>query len=351
MATPIPVSTLDDNAIQTFIAQTASVAALRTASVPTLTATATLRNTSTPVPTYTLVGTLIPPTPLPISHTNYYRVKHDTQLAKYNYKSRTAGPGWPENYGAQTPEVVRLSVELDTGSGTNRTSLNGTWGQYIDLLNNYNVRKLIFLKSNSTALFNGAGFPQLESLTMGGNVITLDEIQGGWGRVHTFDYRSPGSLKTLNYKNKPDLIHKFILVGWSRKSKASYFSNPPRGDIYWPLVSDRAVWIPLEYLESFPILPSIIVTKEKQPVREQPARESRLISTDIVAGESVTIIGYYPSGSDVWGQISNGGWIELLTHRKGALVYPTSWSMETLPPIPPAVDPPTLSTSTPTTTP
>jgi hypothetical protein len=347
MAAPIPVSTLDGDAINTYIAQTADAAAIRTASVPTLTATATLRSTSTPIPTYTLVGTLIPPTPLPISHTNYYRIKHDTELALYNYKSRTAGPGWPEAYGAQTPEIERLFVGLSTNSGSNRTTLNGSWAQYIDLLNDYNAKKLSFLKSDSTALFNGAGFPQLESLTMGGNVITLDEIQGGWGRVHTFDYRSPGALKTLNYKNAPDLIHKFVLVGWSRKTKSSYFSNPPRGDVYWPLVSDKPVWIPLEFLESFPILPDTIVMKEKQPVREQPALDSRSVS-EIAAETTVTIINYYPSGSDVWGQLSSGGWIELLAHQKGAVTYPTSWSMETLPPIPPAVEPPALPTDTPT---
>jgi hypothetical protein len=337
IATPPPASTLDANAINTYIAQTANVAAVRTASVPTLTATATLRNTSTPEPTYTLVGTLIPPTPLPVSGTQYFRVKHDSQLAQYNYKSRTADPGWPNGiWGLQTTEVVPLSVGLDMALGTHRTTMDGTWGQYIDMLNDYNKKKISYVKANNTALFNGAGFPQMESLTMGGNIITLDEIRGNWGRVHTFDYRNPGTLKTVNYITNPDLIHKFVIVGWKRSSKATYWSNPPHGDLYWPLVSSRPVWIPMEYLEPFPILPMTVTISERQDVRKEPSLDSPSLTADVLVGHSVTVINYHPGGSDVWGQLSNGGWIELLAHRKGLIYYPTSWSMATLPPIAPA---------------
>jgi hypothetical protein len=336
MATAIPVSTLDADAISTFIVQTANVAATRTASVPTLTATATLRSTFTPEPSYTPVGTIIPPSPIPVSQVRYFRVKHDSQLAKYDFRSRTAEPNWPTIWGLQTTEVVPLSVGLDMALGTNRTNMEGTWEQYIDLLNDYDRKKLNYVKANNTALFNGAGFPQMESLTMGGNIITLDEIRGNWGRVHTFDYRNPGTLKTINYITNPDLVHKFVVVGWKKSSKATYWVNPPRGDLYWPLVSSRPVWIPMEYLEAFPILPMAVTAKERLKVREKPALDSRSITADFTEGKSVTIVDYYPSGSDVWGRLSNGGWIELLAHRKGLIYYPTSWSMETLPPIAPA---------------
>jgi len=339
IATPPPASTLDANAINTYIVQTANVAATRTASVPTLTATATLRSTFTPEPTYTPVGTLIPPTSFPVGKVQYYRVKHDTQLARYNYKSRTADPGWPTDiWGLQTTEMVPLSVGLDMALGTHRTTMDGVWEQYIDLLNDYNKKKLNYVKADNTALFNGAGFPQMESLTMGGNIITLDEVRGSWGRVHTFDYSNPGSLKTINYTTRPDLVHKFVVVGWSRKTKSTYFTNTPQGDLYWPLVSDRAVWIPMEYLESFPILPMTVIVdaKERLAVMEEPSLDSLKITADITEGNSLTVVEYHPSGSDVWGRLSNGGWIELLAHRKGLIYYPTSWSMETLPPIAPA---------------
>jgi hypothetical protein len=108
-----PVPTLDPNAINTIIVQTANVAATRTASVPTYTATATLQNTSTPQPTFTLVQPIIFPSSTGIPRLQYYRVKHDSQLADYDYKSRTAASSWPvEIWGLQTPEVFPMSVKL-----------------------------------------------------------------------------------------------------------------------------------------------------------------------------------------------------------------------------------------------
>ena len=329
IATPYPVSTLDAQAINTYIVQTANAAAIRTASVPTLTATATPRSTFTPIPTFTPIATFVPPSPIPVGKVQYFRVKHDTQLAQYNYQSRTVDPGWPESlWGSQTPEIVRLTLGQSLSSGTTRTIVNGTWSQYIDMLNEYNPKKINYVKADNTALFNGAGFPQLESLTMGGNVITLDEIQGGWGRVHTIDYSNPGSLKDVNYITRPDLVHKFVIIGWSRRTKSSYLGNTPQGDLYWPLVSAKPVWIPMEYLEPFPILPMDVTANKNQPVRQQPALDSPLTRFDFVQGKTETIIDYHPSGSDVWGRLANGYWILLM--RQGQ--YLTSWSMATYPP-------------------
>jgi len=335
-ATPVP--TLDPNTISTFIAQTANAASTRTASVPTLTATATLRSTATLEPTFTPVGAIIFPTLAPITRLQYYRVKHDNQLAYYNYKSRTADLDWPiEKWGFQTPEVVPMLVALKMGSGTHRTKLDSAWGSYIDKLNNYNEKKIYYVKADNTALFNGAGFPQLESLTMGGNIITLDEVRDGWGRVHTFDFHNPGPLEDVNYITKPDLIHKFVVVAWKRPTQTTFWVNPPPpyGDLYWPLVSSRAVWISMGFLEPFPILPMTVTGITTQTARSKPSKDSSLTNFRLSEGKSASVVEYYPSGSDVWGRLAGGGWIALLTHEKGVLQYPTSWSMETRPPLPP----------------
>jgi len=335
MATPVPL--LDPNAINTFIVQTANIAGIQTASVPTLTATATLQNTSTPEPTFTAVGTIIFPTSTPIVRLQYFRVKHDSQLEAYNYRSRTADPSWPtDTWGLQTTEISRMLVGLKLSSGTHRTKMIGTWDSYIDKLNNYNKKKINYVKADNTALFNGAGFPQMESLTMGGNIVVIDEIQNGWGRVRTMDYNNPGPLEEINYVTRPDLIHKFVVVGWKRSKKATYWVNPPHGDLYWPLVSSRAVWMPLENLEPFPDLPMTVTAKTTQAVRRKPATDSSLTGVEILAGEKARVVEYYPSASDVWGRLSGGGWIALLIHEKGVLQYPTSWEMETMPPLPPS---------------
>jgi hypothetical protein len=330
------VPPLDSQAINTFIVQTAEAAATRTASVPTFTATATQRNTATLEPTFTPVGTIIFPTPTPLSRLKYYRVKHDNQLAYYNYRSRTADPNWPvDRWGLQTPEVVPLSVGLSIGYGTHRTKLEGSWVSYIDALNNNDKQKLAYLKADWTALFDGAGFPQLESLTMGGNVITLDEVQGEWGRVHTFDYSNPGRLQDITYANKPDLVQKFVVVGWKRPTKTTFWVNAPVGDLYWPLVSSRAVWIPLEFLEPFPRLPMTVTANTTQAIKSSPGADSPSTGSDFSEGDSKSVIDYYPSGSNVWGRLSTGGWIALLNHENGVPQYPTSWTMETRPPLPP----------------
>ena len=336
IATPVP--TLDPNTIGTVIVQTANAAVTQTAAAaPTLTLTPIFTNTPpstfTLEPTFTPIGTIIFPTSTPVAREQYFRVKHDTQLAEYNYRSRTADPSWPVDvWGLRTPEVVRLYVATKNAAGTHRTTITPAWEAYMDALNNYERKTLNYLKSNDTAIFDSNGFPQMESLTMGGNIITLDEVQNGWGQVHTMDYNNPESIKTANYITKPDLVHKFVVVGWNRPSKTTYWVNPPPGAIYWPLVSSRAVWIPLEYLEPFPHLPMTVIANTTQKIKANPSKDSTATGMELAEGASAQVVKYYPSGSDVWGRLSGGGWIGLLIHEKGLVKYPTSWQMETLPP-------------------
>ncbi len=227
-----------------------------------------------------------------------------------------------------------MLVGLDSTSGTHRTKVDGSWGQFIDALNGYNKKKLVYLKADNTALFNGAGFPQMESLTMGANVITVVEVRHGWGRVNTIDYNNPGALKELNYITRPDLIHKFVVVGWKRSSKATYLTNPPPGDLYWPLVSSREVWMSLEFLEPFPKLPMTVTANITQEIKSKPGLDGTSTGSELAKGKSVQVVKYYPSGSDVWARTADGGWIALMVHGKDLPLYPTSWEMETQPPVP-----------------
>jgi hypothetical protein len=342
MAAPAPVAPLDPNAISTFIAQTAEAASTQTAAaIPVFTSTATFTvtppSTFTPESTYTPVGLITFPTPTPVERDQLYRFKHDYQLAYYNYKSRTSDNAWPvEQWGLQTTEMVELWVDRKMKAGTHRTKLNATWDAYIDLLNNYNPRKLHYVKANDTALFDGAGFPQLESVSMGGNVITLDEIKDGWGRVNTFDF-DPGSLEGINYITRPDLVHKFVVIGWDKQTRTSYITDPPPpyGDLYWPLVSSREVWVPMEFLEAFPPLPMVVTGVIKQEIKQKPEATSSSTGFTLAVGATAQVVEYYPSGSDVWGRLSSGGWIALLQHPKAVITYMTDWKMETRPPIPP----------------
>jgi hypothetical protein len=332
MVTPVP--TLNPTAINLFIAQTADAASIQTldAMPPTATITSTPRSTFTPEATITPFQTFVLPSPTPLIRSQFFRVKHDSQLSIYNYKSRTA-----ENWGGvggQTPEVVQMYIEPSSKSGTNRTDVSGNWETYINALNNNNKKKLNYLEAGNTALFNNSGFPLLESLTMGGNVVSITQLQGGWGRVFTMDYSNPGSVKDINYVTRPDLVHKFVIVSWKNKTKSTYWVNTPQGAIYWPLVSDRTVWIPLDRLEPFPTLPMTVTANTLQEVRTKPELDSPITGYKLSEGRSTRIVEYYPSGSNVWARIENGGWIALLLYQNGKLKYLTDWSMATVPPPP-----------------
>lgn len=266
----------------------------------------------------------------------YYRVKHDSQLAIYNYESRTADESWA-GIGPQTPEIVPLFVAPKLSAGTHRTKVGGEWEILINALNKNDDARLRYLKSRTTALFNSSGFPQLESLTMGGNIIKLVEIQGKWGRVYTLDHGQPPDAEEVNYMTRPDLVHKFVVVGWKQKNEETVWVNPPRGDLYWPLVSSRPVWIPLENLEKFPDLPLVLTANGTVYIQLTPGSDNKPSGSRLSTGQSAKVVEYYPSASSVWGRLSTGGWIALLWYpaKDGESQYPTSWTMETVPPPPP----------------
>jgi hypothetical protein len=334
VAPAVPAS--DPNAIQLYIQQTAASASTQTQDAlppPTITPTftATPRSTFTPEATYTPF-TFILSSPTPAQKVQFFRVKHDSQLAVYDFRSRTAAGSWTLN--PQTPEVVPLFVDPKEASGTWRTPITANWERYMDALNEGNEKKLRYLKATSTALFNGAGFPQMESLTMGGNVVTLDAIQNGWGQLNTFDYGTPGSAGSENYFTRPDLVHKFVVVGWSRETKSTYWVNPPQGDTYYPFVASKPVWVQMSRLEPFPILPMPVTALVTQDIYKEASLESETTGQQFAEGDTSIIVQYYPSGSDVWARLQSGRWIALFRYDKGVPTYYTSWSMQTLPPPP-----------------
>lgn len=265
----------------------------------------------------------------------YYRVKHDSQLKTYDYKSRTAASDW-QGVSSETPEVVPLFVQPKATTGTHRTVLTNEWESFIDVLNRNDERTVRYLKADNTAIFNSTGFPRLESLTMGGNVITLDEVRGNWGRVHTLAIDQVPSPDEVNYMTDPDLVHKFVVVGWRRSSRETYWTDPPPGEMYWPLVSSREIWINFDRLEKFPHLPVKVTANTTVYIHREPGSNNNPTLLRLFKGQSATVVEYRPYGSHVWGKLRSGGWIVLLWYPDvHDPQYPTTWTMETLPPPPP----------------
>lgn len=329
-ATPTPIPPLDPNSISTFIVQTAEAATIQTmAAMPpatfTPTFTLTPRDTFTPESTFTPVQPFLFPTPSPPVRLQYYRIKHDNQLAMYNFKSRTED-GNSDGLGRQTPEIVPLFLAPKLSAGTGRTNL-ASWETYLNALNDNDQSKLKYLKSSNTALFNTAGFPQMESLTMGGNIITLAQVQGEWGQVNTMN-GGPPSAAEVNYVTRPDLVHKFVVVTWRRNTKTTGWVNPPKGSMYFPLVSGRSVWVQMERLEPFPILPMEVTANTDLNIQRTPGPKIEESRKKLARSESTTLIQYYPSAGTVWAQVQGGGWIPLII--KGQ--FSTTWTMATVPP-------------------
>jgi len=333
LVTPLPPP--DPYTVNTSIAETANAANTQTQAAmpasPTL--TPTLRYTATPESTFTPIPTIFYPTPTSSQRTQLFRVKHDTQLAIYDYQSRTIGKDWNvDNWGLATPEVVSLFIEPSSKSGTNRTTLDSSWKNYIDSLNNRDKQILNYLYADWTALFDGKGYPYLESKTTGGNVLIVEEIQGSWARVHTLDFKNPGTLSGMDFFTNPEVIHKMVVVKYSKKTKSTFWVNPPPGPIYWPRVSDQQVWIPLERLEPFPALPMQVTARVTQDILKEPKPDGEQTGYEFAEGDEGQIIKYQLRGSDVWAQLSTGRWIALFRYTSNGAVFYTSWEMATRPP-------------------
>ncbi len=78
----------------------------------------------------------------------------------------------------------------------------------------------------------------------------------------------------------------------------------------------------------------VVTARVTQPIYMEPKFDSEVSKQEFVEGAAAKVIQYLPNGSDVWGLLENGRWILLFQYTKDGPTYFTTWSMETLPPIP-----------------
>ena len=90
----------------------------------------------------------------------------------------------------------------------------------------------------------------------------------------------------------------------------------------------------MERIEAFPILPMDVTVNIDQEIRVEPGTDSEVTGKQVHKGDATTIVEYYPSGSQVWGRLYTGKWIALFMYQNTGPTYFTTWTMETLPPIP-----------------
>lgn len=174
----------------------------------------------------------------------YYRIRHDNP-------SRTSAPNW-HGVGTQTPEVFPCMLEPNASSGTFRTHVVDFESFFRGLQTGDSIasaeQKYNYLTADNTALFNTFGWDKYESIVMGGNVVTLDEIQGNWGRIHTLKASDPvPSASVVDFDSVPWLVHKFTVVSYAQNY--THWVNTPKGVIYYPLITnDGGMWIEMSKL-------------------------------------------------------------------------------------------------------
>jgi hypothetical protein len=151
-------------------------------------------------------------------------------------------PGWTGK--SIAPKVFPMYVSLFRLHGTARTRLTPEWIEYFHALNP-GFRAWRYIKGIQAGLFNTAGFPQLESLTCGGNLVRIREVREVWGeewcRIFTMDYYGDvPSVEKVNNLTHPWLVHRFVCITWDER-----IVDPPPGPIYFPLVAKVPLWMPL----------------------------------------------------------------------------------------------------------
>ncbi len=265
------------------------------------------------------------------------RLMHDPQWMEW--PSRMGDPDWPNGfYFNWYPETVQLFTNPRSGEG--QVPYSKEWLEYLRDLQP-NDEAAVWLARVAAGLFNkGNDFisildleslkdePVAVGISSGGNVVKVLETKNGSARIDTVYFRrDPPDPSVLNYQSKPWLVTKFTSV-----SRDGELGNAGGIDVYFPILTNqrKGYWVELRRVEMFPQTPYCAVTVSSRAVLTEP-RTGAQVAT-IAAGQAITIREYLPQGSNVWGRIDEG-WILIEYLSDGVPVYPTSWAMNTRPPI------------------
>ena len=154
--------------------------------------------------------------------------------------------------------------------GQTGQSEGGRGTTFIDALNNNDRKKIELPEIRCYGIVQYGWFSPVGKPDDGWEYHQIGCNPGRWGRVQTMDYGSPPNAAEVNYVTRPDLVHKFVVVGWRRSTKTTILVNPPKGDLYWPLVTKHPVWIPMDRLEAFPILPLVVTADSDLYIQTTP---------------------------------------------------------------------------------
>lgn len=262
----------------------------------------------------------------------YARLKHDFQLAEYDFHRR-------ENGLFVTPETVPFNNQSKEGKGP-ALRLPAGWYKFVRDLN---TEAGFGIATRPATGWVNEGWenhdtPLVQSLSMGGNIVIIREVsQDGFGRLRAFrgDEPPPDPMR-MNYMDTPQYVHKFTCISSNQR-----ILNPGKGlDAYFPLIGIGDLWVPMRRVELFPEIPCTIQMQVTSFFRSSPKKSYTNVVGALASGQPLRLIGYAAKASSVWGYVGTEagqyGYVALLWHpNSSALQYLTTWQMETVPPIPP----------------
>src|SRR3990172_9111720 len=270
----------------------------------------------------------------------FARLMHDPQWMPW--PSRMGDPDWPRGFHFDWyPETVPLSATPKGTKASVRYSV-----EWLEFLRNLqpNDGAAVWIARIAAGLFNNQGNefipildldqvtqePVAAGISSGGNLVKVVEIRNGSVRIEMIYLKTdPPPTYEVNYQTTPWLVTKFTSV-----SVAGELGNAGGIDVYFPNLShlEEGYWVSLERVELFPALPLFSTARGEVPVLNTVRGMAKQVGM-LAAGEVVIVHEYLAQGSNVWGR-TDQGWIRLLyLNGAGRPIYPTSWEMDTRPPI------------------
>lgn len=141
------------------------------------------------------------------------------------------------------PMMIPAYANMSTKSGTHRTPMDKYgWDRYIDALNPGRFQQAV---SSALAMFNNSGWPQMESLLFGCNLVrAAPTSKPGWARILTLRYEDgpPDHLPT--YAEDPLAVQAFTCIC----REGAIIGRDPM--LYYPVVSRYPIYMPWGWLEA-----------------------------------------------------------------------------------------------------
>lgn len=141
------------------------------------------------------------------------------------------------------PMMMPAYANTSTKSGTHRTPMNRYgWDRYIEALNPGRFEQAV---SSALAMFNEAGWPQMESLIFGCNLVrAISTDKPAWARILTLRYEDGPPAGMPTYAENPLAVQAFTCICRG----GVIIGRDPM--LYYPVVSKYPVYMPWAWLEA-----------------------------------------------------------------------------------------------------